>query len=79
MRRAAVAILTIAALGAAAGGAAAVVPTENDHNCAGFNVRRRTETPAASRPIGWPRGLAQGRIADPRSLSLLYRHPLYRL
>ncbi|HEX2507406.1 MAG TPA: hypothetical protein VHK23_03715 [Miltoncostaeaceae bacterium] len=38
MRRAAVAILTIAALGAAAGGAAAAVPTQNDHNCAGFNV-----------------------------------------
>lgn len=37
MRRAAVAILTIAALGAAAGGAAAG-PTPNGHNCAGVAV-----------------------------------------
>jgi hypothetical protein len=37
MRRAAVAILTIAALGGAASRAAAG-PTQNDHNCAGFNV-----------------------------------------
>jgi hypothetical protein len=37
MRRAAIAILTIATLGAAVGGAAAE-PTLNDNNCAGFVV-----------------------------------------
>jgi hypothetical protein len=37
MRRAAVAMLTMAAFGAATGGAAAG-PTPNDHNCAGVAV-----------------------------------------
>jgi hypothetical protein len=43
MRRAAVAILTIAALGAAAGGAAAGTPSDDPHNCAGAMVSQLAE------------------------------------